>query len=296
MLFSKEHFQKYKFVYETVALFCYLGINATINATTVLMEEARKAAESFNTWEPFVWEYTSALSTLLIFPLIAWFMRKYPWDWQATKSSIGKYIIAAICYAAMHIGLMVAMRELAYLLASGDYQFSSNLRQFLFEFFYELRKDVWSFCIFAAMISIYRYTIVQWLGDAQSITDKPDQATNDHPPDSLANILLVKKLGKEFLIKTKNIEWVEACGNYANLHIAGEIFPMRTTMSEFILKSSNYGLVRVHKSFAVNINKVHFIEPLPSGDGEVVMQSGKKIRLSRRYKIDFETLELNQQI
>jgi DNA-binding LytR/AlgR family response regulator len=92
------------------------------------------------------------------------------------------------------------------------------------------------------------------------------------------------------LIKTKNIEWVEACGNYANLHIENEIYPMRTTMSDFILKSRRYGLIRVHRSFAVNVNRVHFIESLASGDSEVVMQSGKKIRLSRRYKIDFETL------
>jgi two-component system LytT family response regulator len=290
MQFSKEHFQKHKFTYEMLALVCYFGINATINATTVLMEEARKASASFQVWEPFAWEYSSALATLVIFPLIAAFMRKYPWDWQTTKSSIGRYIVAALTYGALHILLMVAMREFVYLLSASDYQFSISFQHFLFEFLYELRKDVWSFCFFVAMIAIYRHMIAQWLGDAQSISNKPDKQIDCQQSESLASILLVKKLGKEFLIKTKNIEWVEACGNYANLHIENEIYPMRTTMSDFILKSRRYGLIRVHRSFAVNVNRVHFIESLASGDSEVVMQSGKKIRLSRRYKIDFETL------
>ncbi len=104
---------------------------------------------------------------------------------------------------------------------------------------------------------------------------------------------MVKKLGKEFLVKTKNIEWAEAYGNYANLHINNEIYPMRTTMSDFILKSRHHGLISVHRSFAVSLNKVHFIEPLVSGDAKIVMQSGEKIRLSRRYKIDLEILVAN---
>ncbi|MFQ3192796.1 MAG: two-component system LytT family response regulator [Paraglaciecola sp.] len=290
MQLSKEHFQKHKFGYEMLALFCYFGINATINATSVLMEAAREINASFQVWEPFVWEYSSALSTLFIFPLIARFMRKYPWDWQKSKGSISRYIVAALGYAASHILLMVAMRECVYLLAASDYQFSNSVQHFLFEFLYELRKDVWSFCFFVAMIGVYQYIIAQWLGNAQSISNQSDKEFDSQETKSLASILLVKKLGKEFLIKTKNIEWVEACGNYANLHIDNEIYPMRTTMSDFILKSGQYGLIRVHKSFAVNVNKVHFIEPFVSGDGEIVMQSGIKIRLSRRYKIDFETL------
>jgi two-component system LytT family response regulator len=290
MQFSKEHFQKHKFTYEMLALFCYLGINATINATTVLMEEAREARSSFHVWEPFVWEYSSALATFFIFPLIAWFMRTYPWNWQTTKSSIGRYIVAAISYGILHIFLLVAMREIVYLPTANDYQFATGFQQFLFEFLYELRKDIWSFCFFVAMIGVYRYTIAQWLGDVQSITNKLGNEIDAQQAQSLASILLVKKLGKEFLIKTETIEWVEACGNYANLHIKHEIYPMRTTMADFIFKSRSYGFIRVHRSFAVNVNKVHFIESLASGDGEIVMQSGTKIRLSRRYKIDFETL------
>lgn len=287
---SKEYFQKHKVAFEILVLLCYFSINATINATTELMEEAREASISFQVWEPFVWEFSSAFASLLLFPVIAWFMRRNPWNWLRMKTSVACYLIAALVYGVLHITLMVAMRESVYLFTESDYQFSNGIQQLLFEFLYELRKDVWSFCFLVAIIAMYRYLIAQWLGDAQPISSDSKVEDKVTITESLPNILLVKKLGKEFLIKTNNIEWVEACGNYVNLHIDKQIYPMRITMAEFMLKSRSYGLVRVHKSSAVNLNWVHFIEPLSSGDGEIVMQSGTKVRLSRRYKIDFETL------
>jgi hypothetical protein len=82
------------------------------------------------------------------------------------------------------------------------------------KFTYEMLALV---CFFLAMIGVYRYIVAQWLGDAQSISNKPDKEIDCQQSTSLASILLVKKLGKEFLIKTKTVEWVEAYGNYANL-------------------------------------------------------------------------------
>jgi two-component system LytT family response regulator len=286
MAFSKEHFQQHKFSYEAAGLFGYFAINATINATTELMEEARGSEASFHTWEPFVWEYSSALATLFIIPLIAWFMHKYPWDWQASKRSFIRYGLAALNYSMLHVFLMVAMREVVYLPTANDYQFAHDIKQLFFELFYELRKDIWGFCFFVAMFSIYKYIIAHWLGDAKSLSEESTHSQSS--TGSLANILLVKKLGNEFLVKTKHIEWIEACGNYANLNVGTNVYPMRITMSDFIDKSSNFGFIRVHKSFSVNLHNVNCIEPLASGDAEIVMQSGKKIRLSRRYKNDFE--------
>jgi two-component system LytT family response regulator len=288
MAISKLHFQQHKTIYEACALFCYFAINATINATTVIMEEARELQPSFQAWEPFVWEYSSALTSLFLMPLIAWFMRQYRWDWQSIKGSLLKYCGAAIIYSLLHVSLMVSMRELVYSLTASDYQFASSLQTLFFELFYELRKDIWSFCFFVAMIAVYRFLISQWLGDATNLSDDANNDIKLNTTDTLANLLLVRKLGKEFLVKTKQIEWIEACGNYANLHVKKDIYPMRITMSDFINKGGSFGFVRTHKSFAVNISCVNFIETQPSGDAEIVMQSGKKIKLSRRYKSDFE--------
>lgn len=291
MQVSKEHFQIYKLRYEVIALSLYFLINASIDATTVLMEDARTSQASFAFWEPFVWEYSSAFSTLLLIPLIAWFMRQFPYDWQAIQYSLIKYIGAAFLYSALHILLMIITRELYYGLSSLEYDFATSLREWLFEGLYELRKDLWSFCFFVVMIGVYRHLISQYLGDVSSLNERAnlDILPNINESESLAKLLLVKKLGKEFLVKTQDIEWVEACGNYCNLHLGNELYPMRITMSELTLKSESYGLVRAHKSFLVNINHINFIEPTISGDAVIVLRSGKRIKLSRRFKAQFDS-------
>ena len=134
---------------------------------------------------------------------------------------------------------------------------------------------------------MYRQSVNQLLGDAHKIDEKTTQ------PNTLTKLLLVKKLGKEFLIKTENIEWMQSAGNYVNLHIDDQIYPTRCTLSNFINSDNTESFCRIHRSFAINLNFIKFIETLPSGDAEVTMRSETKLRLSRRYKNSFEQMKLS---
>ena len=42
---------------------------------------------------------------------------------------------------------------------------------------------------------------------------------------------LVRKLNREFLIATDDIEWLQASGNYVNLRVAGRDYPLRSTIA-----------------------------------------------------------------
>ena len=71
------HFQKYKLRYEAAILVCYLVINSCLLATSAIMEAKRKGEPLiFQLWEPFVWELSSAISMLMLFPLLVLFLRK----------------------------------------------------------------------------------------------------------------------------------------------------------------------------------------------------------------------------
>ena len=72
-----QHFQRFQSIYASVLLCAYVLINNTVNATTQIMEAQREGALTFLMWEPFVWEYSSALSTLLIFPILIWLLLGY---------------------------------------------------------------------------------------------------------------------------------------------------------------------------------------------------------------------------
>jgi hypothetical protein len=285
MLFTMLHYQNNKISYETFILSVYFLINAGINSTSVLMESKRDGIANLANWEPFVWEYSSALSSLLLLPLVAIFMTKYPWQWKQPKWSSLQYLTAAVVFSMAHVVGMLVLREISYQFSSLEYDFAKSTSELSYELIYELRKDVWSFCSFVILISFYRQIIQQWLGDASCI----DITTN--ASSKLTKHLLVKKLGKEFLIKTEQIEWMQSAGNYVNLHIGDQVYPTRSTLVEFVASDTTNSLCQIHRSLAINLNFVHCIEPLASGDAEITMQSGQTLRLSRRYKNSFKQLK-----
>ena len=144
----KLHFQNNKTIYEALALIFYFCINAFINATSDIMEDARNSTAQFATWEPFVWEYSSAVSSLILFPFIAIYTLKQTWLWSSPLKSFFCYFFASILFSLCHIGMMVGLREAAYHFSPSEYDFAKSLTEWGYELIYELRKDIWSFFIF----------------------------------------------------------------------------------------------------------------------------------------------------
>lgn len=275
-----SHFQRYKLRYEILVLTAYFLINATVLATSVLMEQSRHSNGTlFSAWEPFVWEYSSALSTLLLFPFIVYLLKKEPFQWQGIRRSIFVYLIASLVFSLSHVGLMVGMREIAYLAVNRDYDFGSVG----FELLYEYRKDLWSFVFFVLIIKGYQFIFMHLQGEANPVA----HGENSKPGANLDR-LLVKKLGKEFIIKIDDVEWLEASGNYVNLHIKERIYPIRATLTALSEQIKDKGFCRIHRSYAVRFDMVDSISPLASGDSEMKLKNGKTLMLSRRYKDAFK--------
>ena len=271
-----EHYQKYEPWYVAAFLICYLLINNTILATSVIMEAERKGGElPFLLWEPFVWEYSSAISTLILLPIFIKMLKVIPLEWSTIKRSVPIYLMASIPFSLLHVGIMVAIRKLVYWTQPSTYDFGSVW----FELLYEFRKDFWAYIFFVVAIKSYQFTLSRLQGEANLIADGEDT-----PKSQACDRLLVKKLGKEFIIKIEDVEWLEASGNYVNLHIAGRIYPTRSTLSGLINQISEKGFCRIHRSHAVNLDSIDSITPLNSGDSEVKLCNGKILNLSRRYK------------
>ncbi len=204
---------------------------------------------------------------------------------------------------------MVAVRELVYWFNDMDYFFASDINSLIFELLYEYNKDIWTFVLCLLLINGLAFALSRLRGEArfiagseveseydealqQSLNTAHDDVLNqgrdkkeiEHTPDRL----LVRKLGKEFIIKVEEIEWMSASGNYVNLHLKQRIYPIRATLTNLSEGMASYGMCRVHRSHTVNLSFVESIEPLASGDSELSLSSGKKLTLSRRYKEQFK--------
>ena len=276
------HFLRYSSQYGAILLMVYILINNTINATSDIMEAQRDGVLPFQLWEPFVWEYSSALSTLILVPGVIFLLKYQPFNFQAITRLICLYFFASIVFSVLHVAIMVALRKLVYWSQASSYDFGL----LWYEFLYEYRKDVWGFLFFIMAIKGYQYLIGQLKGEAHVL-----QQTEESVKPQFER-LLVRKLGKEFIIKVIDVEWLESAGNYVNLHIGGRIYPLRATLTKLSEQLEPHGFCRIHRSHAVRLDAISSITPIQSGDSEVTLNSGKKLNLSRRYKEQFKGLLL----
>ena len=174
---------------------------------------------------------------------------------------------------------MVALRKLYYWSQGMNYDFGNVP----YELFYEYRKDVWSFAFVIIVIKSYQFIVTRLQGEAALVGNQEEASDNEVPER-----FLVKKLGREFIVKVSDIDWLESSGNYVNLHCDGRVYPMRATLSGLIEKISDRGFCRVHRSHGVNLDAVVSITPLAGGDSEIKLKDGHCLMLSRRYKEQFK--------
>ncbi len=252
----------------------FFALNWVANTLVIWLELAR-GDSGLPRWEPAVWEGTSALSFLALIPLLLWFDRRFPLTRDRFRRHIVAHIGATVPFSLAHVGLMVALREAIYALAGRGYDFGPAPAEYIYEYL----KDFRSYATLLAAIYLYRFVLRRWQGEAEFLSEgdlgRPRQPVTDR--------FLVKKLGREFLVRVDDIEWVEAAGNYVNLHVGGRVYPLRDTMKNLVARIGGAGFARVHRSFIVNLGRVRELEAFDSGDAAVRLDNGAVVAVSRRY-------------
>jgi two-component system LytT family response regulator len=106
--------------------------------------------------------------------------------------------------------------------------------------------------------------------------------------------LVVKTTGRVFFLKTDEIEWIEAAGNYVKLHLGRESHMIRETMNGIEAKLDPDKFLRIHRSTVVHIDRIKELHPMFSGDYAVILRDGTELALSRNYRERFLELFENQ--
>jgi two-component system LytT family response regulator len=96
--------------------------------------------------------------------------------------------------------------------------------------------------------------------------------------------LLVKDDGRMYLVRTAEIDWVEAFGNYAKLHVGERTHLIRETMAALEQTLTPAGFARLHRSAIVNLDRVREMQPWFSGDYVALLTGGTRIKVSRVYR------------
>jgi two-component system LytT family response regulator len=100
--------------------------------------------------------------------------------------------------------------------------------------------------------------------------------------------LVVKTAGAAHIVKTTDIDWIEAVGVYVNLYVGGKALLYRSPIHALADKLDPAHFVRIHRSAIVNIESIVRLEPLSHGEFDVVLKHGGRTKVSRTYRGQLE--------
>ena len=82
-------------------------------------------------------------------------------------------------------------------------------------------------------------------------------------------------------IKTVEVDWIEASGNYVVLHTGKENHVVRETLATFEQELSPREFVRVSRSAMVNLERVQHVEPAFNNEHVIVLADGTRLTMTR---------------
>jgi two-component system LytT family response regulator len=104
------------------------------------------------------------------------------------------------------------------------------------------------------------------------------------PAKQKSDRFVVKSGGRIFFVRTSEIDWIEAAGNYVKLHVGGDTHLIRETMNAVEGRLSPEAFVRIHRCHIVNIEQVRELQPWFNGEYVVFLKNGTRLTLSRGYR------------
>lgn len=102
--------------------------------------------------------------------------------------------------------------------------------------------------------------------------------------------VLLRSGGEIHFVKTEEIDWIEAEGDYMKFHAGGRVHLLRETMAKLEERLDPKLFIRIHRSTIVNLDRVKKLSPSFAGEYAVILRDGTKLRLSRGYHDRLEQL------
>lgn len=228
-------------------------------------------------------EVASHIVAAALVPVLYWLHRRWPITGGLRNVAI--HVLAVVPFSIVHTLGMAALRLLWFSGILGEaYSFPLTFERLAYEF----AKDVFSYGMLSGGVYVLRYLFGRRSAPV-SAEVQPAAAPSVIDP-RLPERFAVRRRGKEIMVEVADIDWVEAAGNYAILHVGGETLEIRSSLTKLESELDPKRFVRVHKSHLVNVARIVEVTPWVSGDWRIRLQDGAEVNLSRRYRQRFEAL------
>jgi two-component system LytT family response regulator len=93
--------------------------------------------------------------------------------------------------------------------------------------------------------------------------------------------LMIKLANRVILLNVNEVDWIEADGNYAKLHVGRKAHMLREKMHDLEARLDPEKFVRIHRSIIVNLDRIKELHPHFNGDYIILLADGTQLKLSR---------------
>jgi DNA-binding LytR/AlgR family response regulator len=168
---------------------------------------------------------------------------------------------------------MVGLRKILFpLLTDRPYQFFGQVFR---ESFYEYRKDLGTYFLMVTVIYA-----------AQELYRQQSELAELRANAKATGKIVLKSGARQIRILAAEFLHAQAAGNYVDVFTSFGQILARTSLSglQQQLEAAGGDVRRVHRTRLVDFSAVKEILPVGSGDLELVLVDGTKLRASRRYR------------
>ena len=109
-------------------------------------------------------------------------------------------------------------------------------------------------------------------------------------PATASDRIVIRSGGRVVFVKTSEIDWIEAAGDYVTLHAGKKNWLLRETLSTLEKRLAPRGFTRIHRSTLVQIDRITELKSLDSGQYLVLLRDGTELKLTRSYRQALERL------
>lgn len=105
-----------------------------------------------------------------------------------------------------------------------------------------------------------------------------------------AHRLLLRVSGRSIFLPVEHIDWIDAAGNYLEIHAGVEVHLVRGTLDSLQQKLDVREFVRISRSQIVRIGAIAELQPWFHGEFRVVLSCGATLTWTRRFRDNFEQM------
>lgn len=120
-----------------------------------------------------------------------------------------------------------------------------------------------------------------------SLSNSPGRAS---PLPEYSERIVLKADGALHFIKSADVLWIEAQGDFIKVQASGKVQLVRETLQSMERKLDAAKFLRIHRSYIVNLDHVRKVELGLYGDYVVTVSDGSKLRMSRNYRSKLKAL------